>query len=131
MKWPCRKCEYDLRSTTEPRCPECGFAFDPSKRPPPPKPPPPPRTPAQLRSLLHFAFVTACGATLVVFALTYVISYQNELAKLNSALLDITYQPSPKREAFTRAGILAIACGAPCFLIVLVLLKRFAPRTDN
>ncbi len=27
----CRECAYDLRGTTEPRCPECGKAFDAKK----------------------------------------------------------------------------------------------------
>ena len=27
----CRRCEYDLRGLSEPRCPECGTPFDPSK----------------------------------------------------------------------------------------------------
>lgn len=27
----CPKCDYDLTGTTEPRCPECGGAFDPEK----------------------------------------------------------------------------------------------------
>ncbi len=27
----CRKCGYSLRALSEPRCPECGRAFDPSK----------------------------------------------------------------------------------------------------
>lgn len=31
----CPKCEYNLTGTTEPRCPECGSAFDPSKLRPP------------------------------------------------------------------------------------------------
>lgn len=25
----CRECDYDLRHVSEPRCPECGAAFDP------------------------------------------------------------------------------------------------------
>ena len=27
----CRKCQYDLRGLTEPRCPECGTSFDPDE----------------------------------------------------------------------------------------------------
>lgn len=31
----CPTCEYNLTGTTEPRCPECGEAFDPAKLRPP------------------------------------------------------------------------------------------------
>lgn len=30
---PCARCGYDVRALTEPRCPECGLAFDPHAQP--------------------------------------------------------------------------------------------------